>query len=433
MALALLSTVPVAWRSPRPLTACRDRAVRERRLHLRRGAAPGGVPAVRRARRSTAYSVGEPGRGTAGAVGAAGCCCRRRCRVFVAASAARPGLRQHDPVVRLAGRGLGGRADRPRAGAHKNAALEAANRELEEQRELQAQAAVAVERGRIARELHDVVAHNVSMMVVQAGAAARVLDGRPAATCGTRSTAIAATGRADGRRDADAARRAPARRRRARAPRPQPGLADLEQLVGEVREAGLPVELRVEGEPRAAAARVDLSAYRIVQEALTNTLKHAGAATRGGDRPLRPTARSSSRSRDDGDGRHGGRAAGTGHGLVGMRERVALFGGELDAGPAADGGLRASARGCRRHAGAGMIRVLLADDQALVRGGLPADPRRRARHRGRRRGRPTARRPSRRALETPARRGPDGHPDAGARRDRGDPAAASRSSPAPAC
>jgi signal transduction histidine kinase len=140
-----------------------------------------------------------------------------------------------------------------RSWRHKSVALELANRELTEQRELQAQAAVAVERGRIARELHDVVAHNVSMMVVQAGAAARVLRDQPDVR--NALEVIAATGRetvdemrallgvlrsTDGRGSDDG---------RA-ALKPQPGLADLEQLVSGVREAGLPVTLRIEGAAR---------------------------------------------------------------------------------------------------------------------------------------------------------------------------------------
>ena len=133
-----------------------------------------------------------------------------------------------------------------------------------------------MERGRIARELHDVVAHNVSMMVVQAGAAARVLrweqpDVRNALDV------IAATGR----ETVDDMRTLLGMLRSEDGPdalKPQPGLADLDRLIGGVREAGLPVTLRFEGAQRPLPPAIDLSAFRIVQEALTNTLKHAGPA-----------------------------------------------------------------------------------------------------------------------------------------------------------
>ena len=226
-----------------------------------------------------------------------------------------------------------------RSWRHKNVALEAANRELEEQRELQAQAAVAVERGRIARELHDVVAHNVSMIVVQAGAAARVLA-RGAAGRAERAGGNRGHRPGDGRRDAHAARRAPVRRRAA-ALKPQPGLADLDQLVSGIREAGLPVTLRIEGAPRPLPPTLDLSAFRIVQEALTNTLKHAGPAC------AEVTVRYEDglvtlEIVDTGHGPDGGRGAG--HGLVGMRERAAMLGGELEAARADSGGFTVRAR-----------------------------------------------------------------------------------------
>jgi signal transduction histidine kinase len=226
-----------------------------------------------------------------------------------------------------------------RSWRHKNAALELANRELAEQRELQAQAAVAVERGRIARELHDVVAHNVSMMVVQAGAAARVLHGEEPDVRNALDV-IAATGRetVDEMRTLLGVLRSddgPA------ALRPQPGLADLEQLVGGVREAGLPVTLRIEGAPRPLPPTLDLSAFRIVQEALTNTLKHAGPARaevtvryEDGLVTLEIT--------DTGRGPRGG--GGTGHGLVGMRERATMLDGELEAVRAGGGGFTVRAR-----------------------------------------------------------------------------------------
>jgi signal transduction histidine kinase len=221
----------------------------------------------------------------------------------------------------------------------KSVALERANRELSEQRELQAQAAVAVERGRIARELHDVVAHNVSMMVVQAGAAARVLDGDQPDVRDALD-AIAATGR----QTVDEMRTLLGVLRRAddvAALTPQPGLADLPQLIDGVCTAGLPVALRVEGEPRALPQATDLSAFRIVQEALTNALKHAGEAHADVLVRYEPGA-VTLEIQDSGAG--GATVRGTGHGLIGMRERVAMFGGELEAAPRTEGGFAVRAR-----------------------------------------------------------------------------------------
>jgi signal transduction histidine kinase len=221
----------------------------------------------------------------------------------------------------------------------KSIALELANRELAEQRELQAQAAVTVERGRIARELHDVVAHNVSMIVVQAGAAARVLDGDQPDVRNALEV-IASTGRETV--DEMRALLGVVRSNDGSAGlKPQPGLADLEQLVSGVREAGLPVTVRIEGSPRPLPPALDLSAFRIVQEALTNTLKHAGPAR------AQVTVRYEDglvtlEITDTGHGPQGAR--GTGHGLVGMRERATMFGGQLEAGQADGGGFTVRAR-----------------------------------------------------------------------------------------
>ncbi|HEV2786180.1 MAG TPA: ATP-binding protein, partial [Solirubrobacteraceae bacterium] len=122
---------------------------------------------------------------------------------------------------------------------------------------------------------------------------------------------------------------------------PQPRLADVEELLGAVRRAGLPVELRVEGTPAELPAAVELSAYRIIQEGLTNTLKHAEAAhadvvIRYGGDELEIAVRD--------DGRAGPAGDGMGHGLIGMRERVKIYGGDMSAGPAADGGFELRAR-----------------------------------------------------------------------------------------
>lgn len=218
--------------------------------------------------------------------------------------------------------------------------LEALTRELEAQRDLQARAAVAVERGRIARELHDVVAHNVSMMVVQASAAARVLKGdQPHVR--EALTAIAETGRAtvDEMRTLLGVLRT---NEDGLALSPQPRLRDLAQLADSICQAGVTVALHVEGKATSLPQALDLSAYRIVQEALTNTLKHSGAAS------AEVTVRYGSEAveleiSDTGTGGNGN-GPGTGHGLVGLRERVAMFGGELETGRRAEGGFTVRAR-----------------------------------------------------------------------------------------
>jgi signal transduction histidine kinase len=221
------------------------------------------------------------------------------------------------------------------------AELEARAERAERDREAEARRAVAAERARIARELHDVVAHHVSVTVVQAGAARQLLDTDP----GRARSALVAIEEA-GRRALTAM---PSLLRALRADEadetraPQPTLSDLDGLVGSVTAAGLPVRLRIEGRRRPLPAGVDLSAYRIVQEALTNTLKHAGPAHAEvavcyGREALEL------RVVDDGDGALRPAAAGSGHGLVGMRERVALFGGQLHAGPRPEGGYQVVAR-----------------------------------------------------------------------------------------
>jgi signal transduction histidine kinase len=210
----------------------------------------------------------------------------------------------------------------------------------EHEREQQAQAAVASERTRIARELHDIVAHSVSVMVVQAEAAEEMLDRGEPARARDPLWKIEDTGRAalmDMRRMLGILREDDSKP----ALGPQPGIANLELLLAKVRESGLPVELEVEGEPAPLPPGVDLSAYRIVQEALTNSLKYAGPAT------ARVVVRYALGSlelevSDDGAGSTNG--ADGGHGLVGMRERVALFGGELHAGPAPSRGYVVRAR-----------------------------------------------------------------------------------------
>jgi signal transduction histidine kinase len=211
--------------------------------------------------------------------------------------------------------------------------------DLEADREALAREAVAEERARIAREMHDAVAHGVSVMVLQAGAAEQVLGSSPERARESLQT-IQDTGREaivelqrmlgvlrDPVQDISLA--------------PQPGVARLDALLGQVRAAGLPVELSVEGQPQRLPPGVDRSAYRIVQEGLTNTLKHAGPAhafvtLRYGNRALELEVLD--------DGRGGESANGGGFGLIGMRERAALYGGELDAGARPGGGFALRAR-----------------------------------------------------------------------------------------
>jgi signal transduction histidine kinase len=196
-----------------------------------------------------------------------------------------------------------------------------------------AEAAVRDERARIARELHDIVAHAISVIVLQARGGRRMLDSEPIETRGALDT-IEQTGQqalVEMRRLVGLLRESDEQLALA----PQPTLSQLSRLVEQVQAAGLPVELVIEGDPVELPPGVDLSAYRIVQEALTNALKHAGPAN----------ARVSLRYRPDGldvevtdDGTGIGDGDGGGHGLVGIRERVSVYGGELDAGPQTNGG-----------------------------------------------------------------------------------------------
>jgi signal transduction histidine kinase len=203
----------------------------------------------------------------------------------------------------------------------------------ERERDLGAREAVVEERARIARELHDAIAHNVSMIVMQAGAERRVLDAGSGSTREVLQT-IEQIGRGA---LTEMRRLLGMLRSDAEDPlAPQPGLGDVPKLVAQVREAGLPVELRVDGERRALPVGIELSAYRIVQEALTNALKHAGDAR--ATVSIRYGADSLELEIVD-DGAGGvARAPRGGHGLVGMRERAALYGGRLDANRNPSGG-----------------------------------------------------------------------------------------------
>jgi signal transduction histidine kinase len=197
----------------------------------------------------------------------------------------------------------------------------------ERERDVAAREAVVEERARIARELHDAIAHNVSMVVMQAGAERRVLE-----KGGGSPHEVLETIEEVGRGALVEMRRmiGMLRSEHAEPLAPEPGLADVPTLVTQVREAGLPVELRIDGRPSELPLGIELSAYRIIQEALTNALKHAGDAR--ADVLIRyGTDSLEFEVVDDGAGRPAPVTSG-GHGLVGMKERVALYGGKLDAG-----------------------------------------------------------------------------------------------------
>ena len=278
------------------------------------------------------YSTGAYAAGTAAVIGGVG--------VFGLAAAIAltdpdPGLRFSDVAfVSLLvgvpwGAGVGIRRRRASEGR-----LERHAHVLERDREQRAREAVAEERARIARELHDVVAHGVSVMTLQAQGGARMLDSEPE-EARRAFTAIEQIGR----RSLVEMRRLLGMLRSTDDELPlgpQPGLTELDVLVEQVRAAGLPVELAREGEPAAVPPGVDLSAFRIVQEALTNTLKHAGPTH------AKVTVRYREHAielevADSGIGALADNGH-DGHGLIGMRERVSIFGGELEAGERAEGG-----------------------------------------------------------------------------------------------
>ncbi|MEU5053052.1 sensor histidine kinase [Streptomyces sp. NPDC021096] len=227
------------------------------------------------------------------------------------------------------------------------AQLEERATRLEKEREQQAQIAVTAERARIARELHDVVAHNVSVMVVQADGAAYVLDASPEQAKQALET-ISGTGRqalAEMRRLLGVLRTDDSGEGGEYVP--QPDVEQIGDLVEQVRGAGLPVEFRIEGAPRPLPSGVELTAYRIVQEALTNTRKHGGPDVGASVRLTYFDDGLGLLVEDDGRGAQhelyeAGGADGMGHGLIGMRERVGMVGGTLDAGPRPGGGFRIS-------------------------------------------------------------------------------------------
>jgi signal transduction histidine kinase len=234
----------------------------------------------------------------------------------------------------------------------RRAATDARVREAEERAEAEHQAAARVlaeERLRIAQELHDVVAHSMSVIAVQAGVGAHVLDERPeqaraaleAISSTSRGTLTELRRLLGVLRDSDGVR----------SHAPAPGLSDLPHLVDDVRTAGVPATLHVEGHnPGIVHAGVELSAYRIVQEALTNVIKHAGKPTRVDVTVRYAPYALAVEVVDDGRGvaaqsRNGDTSVeGSGHGLIGMRERVEVWGGELTVGPAPGGGYRVKAQ-----------------------------------------------------------------------------------------
>ncbi|GIF59978.1 hypothetical protein Air01nite_60730 [Asanoa iriomotensis] len=221
---------------------------------------------------------------------------------------------------------------------------------LERERETAAHKAVEEERARIARELHDIVSHNVSLMVVQATAAREVLTTLPD-DAARALDAVEGAGRttmtelrhllgllapsADGEPDTPDA--------------PQPSLSRLSPLVDRIAFAGLPVEVRISGEPKPLPSGVDVTAYRIVQEALTNALKHgtggkAEVTVRYAEHSLRVEVLTSGPSVLTGARPEPHARAGAGRGLVGLRQRVAVYGGDLDARRRLGGGYRVRAR-----------------------------------------------------------------------------------------
>jgi signal transduction histidine kinase len=218
--------------------------------------------------------------------------------------------------------------------------LEERARRLERERDAQAEVAAAAERARIARELHDVIAHSISVMVIQADGAAYTVDA-DTARAKRAMEAIGATGRqalTEMRRMLGVLRENDGQATLA----PQPGVEQLTDLVQQIRTAGLPVDLKVDGDPLSLPTGQELAIYRIVQEALTNVLKHAGpmatarVALHYGDRAIEVRIRDDGRGATFTDGR--------GHGLVGMRERAAVYGGDVSAEPAPGGGFQVIAR-----------------------------------------------------------------------------------------
>ncbi|KUM95607.1 histidine kinase [Streptomyces cellostaticus] len=232
---------------------------------------------------------------------------------------------------------------------------------LERERESAAEAAIAAERDRIARELHDIVSHNVSLMVVQASAAREVLGTMPhEAATALRAVEDAGRGAMTDLRhllgllapapDGTDTDPGPAADAASTALAPQPGLDRLGPLVDRISFAGLPVEVRVSGVPRPLPQGIDVTAYRIIQEALTNALRHgdggqAEVSVRYADHALRVEILNTGPSVLTGTPpERAQHHPGTGRGLLGLRERIAVYGGDLDARRRLGGGYRVRAR-----------------------------------------------------------------------------------------
>ncbi|MBV9450617.1 MAG: sensor histidine kinase [Streptosporangiaceae bacterium] len=246
------------------------------------------------------------------------------------------------PILVLAAAWLAGDSARTR----RDYVAEVERRAADAERDLsrQAELAAAAERERLTRELHDVIAHALSVMVIQAQGAGSALRRRRAGETGAALDAIVATGRgalSETRRVLGVVRRAADAEPELA---PQPGLDDLSALAARVRGAGTPVRLRMTGQIRPLPGGIELSAYRIIQEALTNTMKHAGPGAAavvtvhyaGADLLIEVT--------DDGAGATGGNGGADGRGLAGMRARVAMLGGDLEAGPQDGAGFGVRAR-----------------------------------------------------------------------------------------
>ncbi|MFF1379850.1 sensor histidine kinase [Streptomyces sp. NPDC058308] len=213
-------------------------------------------------------------------------------------------------------------------------------RQLKREQDERARREVAEERGRIARELHDVVAHHMSVISVQAGLATFVFGSDPATARAALGTIAGTSGEAleELRRMLRVLRAEDAEHDDGTPAAPMPGLSRLDEMVERVRGGGVPVELRVTGTPRPLAPGVELCAYRVVQEALTNVLKHARGAAATVELAYRRRHIEVSVT-NDGEGVIQDRVrTGSGHGLIGMRERAKLYGGAISIGPLSEGG-----------------------------------------------------------------------------------------------
>jgi signal transduction histidine kinase len=242
-------------------------------------------------------------------------------------------------VAWVAGYALRERAEQAKAAEERAAQAERERKAAEREREAAARVAVAEERARIARELHDIVAHAVSVMVLQVGAVRHKLsDAMAEDRDALKGVELAGRKALAEMRGLLAAMRPEGEEAELV---PQPGLDGLDSLLDEIGRAGLPVELHVDGKPSPLPRGIDLSAYRIVQEGLTNALKHAHASDADVTVRYRPDELEIE-VRDNGQG--SATSDGLGHGLIGVRERVKIYGGKMSAGTAVDGGFVLSTR-----------------------------------------------------------------------------------------